>query len=128
MIEKWAMCICTGMFAHVDRGVFGADVQELAPSTHTCRGRTLRYLLLERVEGWVVGRVFFSKDKEQPFGPQTTPLCSLLPIVNEVGIANCRRNGGRGEAAASPASTQKGSCLLVWDGLSNCTLLHLDKV
>ena len=31
MSEKWATCICTGMFAHVDRGVFGADVQELAP-------------------------------------------------------------------------------------------------
>lgn len=121
------MCICTGMFAHVDRGVFGADVQVLPPSSHTCQGRTVRYLLLERVGGWVAGQVFFSKDEEQPFGPQTTPLCSLLPIVNEVGIASCRRNGGRGEAAVSPASTQ-GSCLLVWDGLCNCTLLHLGKI
>lgn len=50
MIEKWATCICTGMFAHVDRGVSEAHVQELAPSSalHTrlpgkdCRAPPLR--------------------------------------------------------------------------------------
>lgn len=76
----------------------------------------------------MAGQVFFSKDKEQPFGPHTTPLCSVLPIVNEVGIVSRRRNRGRGEAEVTPASTQKSTCLLVWDGLCNCTLLHLDKI
>lgn len=46
MIKKWAMCICTGIFAHIDHEVFRASVQELAPSsallTHLSAG----------VEGW----------------------------------------------------------------------------
>lgn len=43
----------------------------------------------------VAGHVFSSKVAEQPFGPQTPPLCPLLPIVNEVGVKSCKKNGGR---------------------------------
>ena len=68
MIQKWMTYICTGMFVHVDQGVVGANVQELATAsallTHLSR-KDFRYLLSKGWgKGWVAGQIFSSKGTE----------------------------------------------------------------
>lgn len=106
MIEKQAMCICTGMFAHVDGGVLEPVFKSwLLPqlSSCTCQGRAAG---ASSQRGWKDGARgggrtgLLLQRGRAPFGPQTTPLWQLLPIVNDVGIENCREDVG--VAAVSP--------------------------
>lgn len=105
MSEKWATCICTGMLAHVDRGVFGADVHELAlaqPLSHSHRGRAVSSFSGDGggwgKQGW--------QDKS------SAVLCLLPPIEDEVRDEGFRKSSE--EAAGKPTLCPEGLLSPAW--------------
>lgn len=121
MIEKWAMCPCTGMFAHVDRGVSEPVSRSRLlsrPSSHTGQGRAEGTSSQRRWKdgGWGDGwqdKSSLTKTKSSHLDP-STGLCRLLPIVNEERLRTAERMWGRQLCCTPPG----GSRLLVWGGLS----------